>query len=65
MTSFLELFRQGYDTAQIAAMTGETEALVYNMMHRDKLGELEQAKHEKKTKRYQKKWRSYNRRECA
>lgn len=41
MTSFLDLFRQGYDTAQISAMTGEPEHVVYNMMHREKLGQVE------------------------
>lgn len=37
MTTFTELFRQGFDTAQIAHMTGETEAIVYNMMYRERL----------------------------
>lgn len=41
MTTFLELFRQGYDTAQISAMTGEPENIVYNMIHREKLGRVE------------------------
>lgn len=39
MTSFLTLFRQGHDTAQIAKLTGETEAVVYNMMHRERISE--------------------------
>lgn len=41
MTGFLDLFRQGYDTAQISAMTGEPEHVVYNMMPREKLGRTE------------------------
>lgn len=41
--TFLALFRAGHDTATIAKMTGCTEACVYNMMHREKLGEIDQS----------------------
>ena len=39
MTTFLELFRQGYDTAQIAEMTNEKEHIIYNMMIRDRVSD--------------------------
>lgn len=48
MTTFLALFRAGHDTATIAKMTGCTEACVYNMMHREKLGEIDQRLVEKR-----------------
>lgn len=66
MTGFLELFRQGYDTAQISAMTGEPEHVVYNMMHREKLGEAEQAKLAEKLESFRRKYRrSYAGKEWA
>lgn len=39
MTTFLELFRQGFDTAQIAEMTRCNEATVYNMLERDRVSD--------------------------
>lgn len=39
MTTFLELFRQGYDTAQIAEMTRCNEATVYNGIIRDRVSD--------------------------
>ncbi len=65
MTNFLELFRQGYDTEQIAAMTGEPENIVYNMMHREKLGRTERT-YTPRPKRIQKNSkRPYAGKECA
>jgi crossover junction endodeoxyribonuclease RusA len=34
---FIELFRAGYDTMQIAEMTNDEEHVVYNMMHCDRV----------------------------
>jgi hypothetical protein len=56
MTTFLELFRQGYDTAQIAAMTGESEAVVYNMMTRERVAANPIPKHEIKRRQLHAYW---------
>lgn len=66
MTSFLELFRQGYDTAQISDLTGCSEAQVYNMMHREKLGRIEPRQYTPRPKRIQSNSkRPYAGKECA
>lgn len=65
MTSFLDLFRQGYDTAQIAEMTGCAENVVYNMIHREKLGRVERTYTPRPKRIQSNSKRPYAGKECA
>jgi hypothetical protein len=52
----LQMFRQGYDTIEIANLTGQTEAEVCRNMNADRQAEYELARKIRNRKLYQQRW---------
>lgn len=57
MKGFMQLFRLGHDTAEIADMLGEPEHLVYNHLYRERL--LETPPHVRKNREAERKLVAY------
>lgn len=52
----LQLFRQGYDTVEIANLTGQLEYEVYQKIHAARLVEYERERRTRNRRLYQQRW---------